>query len=115
MTLALKKHLDISEKDISELVDDIRALRSDVAKVLRKARPGLIDSGLETAREAAEDLSDYVSDRAQSLYRDAAKQGVQTYARTSKALGRQLREQPVASILIAVGAGLLLSKMLSRD
>ena len=117
MTLQLKKHLDIREKDIAALIDDVQALRDDMAKILRRTGPRLLDKGLDTARDAAGELSEYVSDRAHALYRDAARTAAKQGAKTYKAMNRQFREQPVVSVLMAVGVGLLISRLLtpSRD
>ena len=116
MSLSLKKRIDnLTDVDISELVDDIRALRKDVTKVMRRVTPNLIDSTKAAALDGVSDLSDMISDRASSLYRDASRKGAKTYARGYKALDRKFREQPVASVLIAAGIGMLLSKLLSSS
>ena len=104
MTLQLKKHLDIREKDIAALIDDVQALRDDMAKILRRTGPRLLDKGLDTARDAAGEISEYVSDRAHALYRDAArtaaKQGAKTYKRRCQPVRHEFLPDPGVSYRI---------------
>jgi hypothetical protein len=104
MALALKKKADVD--DLAVLVDDIRALRRDLTALAGRARPSLLSMW------NASDVSDRFGDRASALYRDATRQGAKTY----RALNRQFRDQPAASVVVAFAVGLLVSRLLrTRD
>lgn len=63
------------------------------------------------ALNSAGNLADIVTDDAQELYEALAKRG----QRASKALGKQIEEQPIASLLVAFAAGFIMSKLTDRN
>lgn len=107
MGLALKKRPQLREDDFAALLDEVRDLKRDVAAFARRLQPTLIDTTWGATNRFADRLG--LSDRASALYRDAARQGATTY----RFLNRQFRQQPAASVLIAFGIGLLISRMMN--
>lgn len=92
--------------DLDAVVEDLAALRRDVAALLGK----LNDGAVRGANAAAEDAIGRLGEQADRLYDDVAARG----GRAARLIGRQVEERPVASLLIAFGLGFALSKLLSR-
>jgi ElaB/YqjD/DUF883 family membrane-anchored ribosome-binding protein len=88
------------------IVDDLAALRRDFAALISQMKPG----ALKGANGAAAAVLDQLGGKANHLYDSVAAQG----ERTTKALARQVEEQPVISLLIAFGVGVIASRLLSR-
>jgi len=105
-----KKLENMTNADIEAIIDDIAALKRDVAKALTKAK----DSALDGALDSAQDMADELGDEVAALYKDMSKRGHKTAKAMGKQVGRQLEEQPVASLLVAFGVGFLMSKVISR-
>jgi ElaB/YqjD/DUF883 family membrane-anchored ribosome-binding protein len=92
--------------DFGAIVRDIAALRQDFADLMSQMKSG----ALKGANGAAEDALGELSDKAKHLYDRVTAQG----ERTVKAVGRQVEERPVMSLLIAFGVGFIASRLLSR-
>jgi len=92
----------IKKADIDAITADVERLRKDLAKAMEHIKSGAINS--------ASNLADDVSDEAAALYKAMAKKG----ERTAKALGKQVEEQPVQSLLIAFAVGFLFSRLTDR-
>jgi ElaB/YqjD/DUF883 family membrane-anchored ribosome-binding protein len=92
--------------DFNAVVDDLAALRRDLAALMSQMKSGAVRG----AGDAAENMLGQVGDRANRLYDNVAAQG----GRSAKAIGRQVEEQPVMSLLIAFGVGFVASRMLIR-
>ena len=88
--------------EIDQVKDDIAALARDVAALVDRMR---VLAG-EEAGEAVGDLRD----KARHLYENAAAKGEQSV----KAVGRQVEERPLLSLLVAFAAGFVVSRFLSR-
>ena len=92
--------------DFDAIVRDIAALRQDFADLMSQMKSG----ALKGANGAAEDIMGELSDKANHLYDRVTAQG----ERTVKAVGRQVEERPVVSLLIAFGVGFIASRLLTR-
>ena len=92
--------------DFDAIVRDIAALRQDFADLMSQMKSG----ALKGANGAAEDILGELSDKANHLYDRVTAQG----ERTVKAVGRQVEERPVVSLLIAFGVGFIASRLLTR-
>ena len=86
--------------------DDVALLKRDLAQLMEHMKNGTYDMATESARDAVERLSN----EADQLYRSLAKQG----GRSIKAVSRQVEEQPLASLLVAFGIGLISGRLLGR-
>jgi hypothetical protein len=80
------------------MVNDLAALRRDFAALLSYMN----SSALKGGNDAAEDTPAALGDRARRLYDSVAAQG----ERSAKAIGHQVEEHPIRSLLIAFGRGL---------
>ncbi len=92
--------------DFDAMVRDIAALRQDFADLMSQMKSG----ALKGANGAAEDILGELSDKANHLYDRVTAQG----ERTVKAIGRQVEERPVVSLLVAFGIGFIASRLLTR-
>ena len=92
--------------DFDAVVEDLAALRRDFAALVGQLKSG----AFKGANDAAENMLGELGDRANRLYDSVAAQG----QRSAKAIGRQIEEQPVMSLLVAFGVGLIASRMLIR-
>jgi hypothetical protein len=107
MTTTAKNHPDTgSNPELDAIVSDLAALRRDFAKLTEHLKTGAITGAKGAARDAAGQLGD----EAERLYGNLAAQG----ERSMKAIGRQVEEQPVMSLLLAFALGFVGSKLLSR-
>jgi len=88
--------------DLEKLQQDMAALKADVATLL-----GHLKTGATNGVEAA---VNQVDDGAQRLYQAASTEG----DRAVKAIGRQIEQQPVIALLIALGVGYIGGRLLSR-
>ena len=86
---------------LDKIADDITALRRDISALASQVKSG--------ALKGASDAVDQIGDRAKHIYGNLADQG----ERSAKALGQQVKEQPLLSLLIAFGLGLVSSRFLS--
>jgi ElaB/YqjD/DUF883 family membrane-anchored ribosome-binding protein len=92
--------------DFHAVVEDLAALRRDFAALMSQMKSGAVKG----ANDAAENVLGELGDRANRLYDSVAAQS----QRSAKAIGRQVEEQPVMSLLLAFGVGFVASRMLIR-
>lgn len=92
--------------DFDAIVEDLAALRRDFAALMSQMKSG----AFKGATGAAENVIGQLGDRASHLYDSVTAQG----ERSAKAIGRQIEERPVTSLLIAFGAGFIASRWLTR-
>jgi ElaB/YqjD/DUF883 family membrane-anchored ribosome-binding protein len=91
---------------IAAVVDDLAALRHDFAALISQMKSGSVSG----ANDAAENAVGQLGDRANRLYDIVAARG----ERSARAIGRQVEEQPIMSLLIAFGVGFVASRLLVR-
>jgi ElaB/YqjD/DUF883 family membrane-anchored ribosome-binding protein len=104
-TTAAKSDVEMPP-DIDAIVDDLAALKRDLATLMSHLKT----DALNGASEAAQGAIGRIGDQAESIYESLAAQG----KRSGKAIGRQVEEQPVVSLLIAFAVGYCASRLLSR-
>jgi hypothetical protein len=92
--------------DLTSITGDIAALKRDLAQLMRHLK---LDA-TETTRTAPRSAVDEIGGEAMRAYETLAAQG----ERSVQAIGRQVEEQPIMSLLLAFAVGLLGSRMLSR-
>ena len=92
--------------DFDAIIRDVAALRQDFADLMSQMKSG----AFKGANEAAENILGQLGDKANHLYDNVSAQG----QRSVKAIGRQVEERPVVSLLIAFGVGFVASRLLSR-
>ena len=88
------------------IVDDLGTLKRDLGRLMDQMKSGAVDG----ASEAAQNLLNQLNDRASDIYDNLSEQG----ERSIQAISRQVEERPITSLLIAFGAGMLVSRLLSR-
>lgn len=99
MTMTTSSNTD---PGLAALKDDIAALQRDVATLLEHLQAGAANG----ARSAADQLDDSVH----RIYRNVAAGG----DRAVKGVSRQIEEQPLVALLIALGVGYVGGRLLSR-
>jgi ElaB/YqjD/DUF883 family membrane-anchored ribosome-binding protein len=138
MNIALKNPLRRNgAREVEALVDDMQALRREVASLMSRLKEQSLGETAGAVREKGDDVAsgligrigsridagavvDRISDRAarlgdqasslyESFYRDAAKRG----RRAVRAVNRHMQERPRVGLLAAFCAGLLLTQFLS--
>jgi ElaB/YqjD/DUF883 family membrane-anchored ribosome-binding protein len=92
--------------DFQAVVEDLAALKRDFAALMSQMKSG----ALKGANDAAQDALGQLGKRANHLYDSVSAQG----ERSAKAIGRQIEERPVMSLLIAFGVGFIASRLLTR-
>jgi len=95
-----------NQSDLSTIGDDVVLLKRDLSRLMDHLKNGTFDVAKESTQEVVERLSDE-TDR---LYRSLTKQS----GRSVKAISRQVEEQPLASLIVAFGIGLISGRLLSR-
>ena len=107
MNSTTKANSDVeAPADFDAVVEDLAALRRDFAALIGQLKSG----AFKGANNAAENVLGELGDRANRLYDSVAAQG----QRSAKAIGHQIEEQPVMSLLVAFGVGFVASRMLIR-
>ncbi len=91
-----------SEADINALRDDLAALKRDVAN--------LIEHFSSSATTNAQNAASQIDEGVRQFYSDATAKG----GETAKLVGKQIEEQPIAALLIALGLGYITGRVLSR-
>jgi ElaB/YqjD/DUF883 family membrane-anchored ribosome-binding protein len=76
---------------IADVKDDIRALRNDVSDTVAD----IAQAGGDMARDAARSVGSYAEDACRTT-------------------GKLIAQRPIASVLIAVGVGAILARLVSR-
>ncbi|HEY3916591.1 MAG TPA: PE domain-containing protein [Stellaceae bacterium] len=84
-----------ADNDLEKIVDDIQALKKDLARLMEHVKSG---------------ASDTVSEEASRLYGTIASEG----QRQAAALAQAVEEKPLASLLIAFAVGFVSSRILLR-
>ena len=92
--------------DLERILNDFTALKRDFAELIGHVRSGAVTGTGEALRSSI----DALGDKTRGAYDELVAQG----ERSAKALGRQVEERPIASLLIAFGAGVLVSRLLLR-
>jgi len=92
--------------DLDSIGDDVAVLKRDLSRLMEHMKNGTYDAATESARDAIERLSS----EADQLYRNLANTG----NRSIKSISRQVEEQPLASLLVAFGIGLISGRLLGR-
>jgi ElaB/YqjD/DUF883 family membrane-anchored ribosome-binding protein len=95
-----------NQSDLSTIGDDVVLLKRDLSRLMDHLKNGTFDVAKESTQEVVQRLSDE-TDR---LYRSLTKQS----ERSVKAISRQVEEQPLASLVVAFGIGLISGRLLSR-
>jgi hypothetical protein len=92
--------------NFDSIVDDLAALRRDFAALTSQMKLGALNG----TNGAAAGVLEQLGGKANHIYDSVAGQG----ERTTKAIARQIEEQPLMSLLIAFGVGIVASRLLSR-
>ncbi|HXQ53080.1 MAG TPA: hypothetical protein VN802_18455 [Stellaceae bacterium] len=95
--------------DLERIVSDLASLKRDLAELFDHVKSGAV-GGVGDATDAVRRSVGLLGDKARSAYDDVAAQG----ERSVKAIGRQVEERPITSLLIALGVGFVASRLLSR-
>ena len=95
-----------SGAEMQAILNDIAALRSDIATLASRMSASTIDATADATRNVV----DQVSGEASRVYGCVAAQA----ERSAKAIGRQIEEQPVISLLVVFALGFLGSHLMSR-
>jgi ElaB/YqjD/DUF883 family membrane-anchored ribosome-binding protein len=95
-----------NQSDLSAIGDDVVLLKRDITRLMDHMKNGTFDVAKQSTQEAVERLSD----EADRLYRSLTKQS----ERSVRAISRQVEEQPLTSLLVAFGIGLIGGRLLSR-
>jgi ElaB/YqjD/DUF883 family membrane-anchored ribosome-binding protein len=92
--------------DLQAITSDIASLKHDLAALTRHLKL----AASEKTRTAAQSAVEQISDEASRAYENLTSQG----KRAVKAIGRQVEEQPLVSLLLAFAVGFLGGRTLSR-
>jgi ElaB/YqjD/DUF883 family membrane-anchored ribosome-binding protein len=90
------------EPDLVVVQEDLAALKRDVASLIEHLKA--------SATNGARSVAGQLDGAAQRLYRNVAAEG----ERSVKAMSRQVEEQPLTALLIALGVGYVAGRLLSR-
>ena len=86
------------DPDLATLKDDIAALKRDVASLIEHLKAG--------ATGGAQSMAGQLDESVRHLAAEAE--------RSAKAIGRQVEEQPLTALLIALAVGYAADRLLSR-
>jgi ElaB/YqjD/DUF883 family membrane-anchored ribosome-binding protein len=95
-----------NSSDLESIGDDVAMLKRDLSRLMAHMKNGTYEVATGSTRDAVERLSN----EADQLYRGLAKQS----NKSIKAVSRQVEEQPLASLLVAFGIGLISGRLLGR-
>ena len=95
-----------NSSDLDTLGDDVALLKRDLSRLVEHVKNGSYD----VAKGSTQDAVERLSEEADRLYRALSKRG----DRSIRAIGRQVEEQPLASLLVAFGIGLISGRLLGR-
>ena len=107
MTSVVHKDLDDQETpDLAAVMNDIALIKRDLAALIKNNMKIDLSGEIASAKNVLGDMSEEVS----HLYRNMAEQG----ERSIKAIGKNVEEQPVISLLLAFALGFIGGKLLSH-
>lgn len=92
--------------DLEMISDDLASLKHDLAALMGHVNSGGFRAANEAAHNAAGQLGAWATDN----YDNLAAQG----KKSVKAIGDQVDEHPIVSLLIAFAAGFCVSRLVSR-
>ena|ERR1700733_14814406 len=92
--------------DLRAIISDIASLKTDLAALAGHLKAGAVNVTGDAARNAVGQLGDQAS----RVYDNLAAQG----RRSAEAIGRQVEEQPIMTLLLAFALGFIGSRLLSR-
>jgi len=95
-----------TQSDFESIAGDVISLKRDLARLMDRVKNGSYDAGKGSTADAVERLSK----DADRVYRALSKHG----ERSVSAISRRVEEQPLTSVLIAFGVGLISGRLLSR-
>ena len=106
MDATLKAANGETSPDLRAIISDIASLKNDLATLASHLKAGAVNVTGDAARHAVGQLGD----QAARVYDNLAAQG----KRSAEAIGRQVEDQPVTSLLLAFALGFISSGLLSR-
>jgi ElaB/YqjD/DUF883 family membrane-anchored ribosome-binding protein len=95
-----------NSSDLDTTGDDVALLKRDLSRLMEHVKNGTYDVAKGSTQDAVERLSDEADRLCRALSRRAE--------RSIKAIGRQVEEQPLTSLLIAFEVGLISGRLLGR-
>lgn len=88
--------------DLAELQKDISSLKHDLASLVEHVK--------RTVNQAGRGAAGQLGDEAERIYRTVAEKG----RRRADKLSHKVEEQPIVSVLLAFGLGIIASRLLRR-
>jgi ElaB/YqjD/DUF883 family membrane-anchored ribosome-binding protein len=110
--MSLKATADVASAttpDLEKILNDFASLKRDFADLIDHVKSGATN-GAGDAGDAVRSSVVRLGEQTRSAYDALAAQG----ELSAKAIGRQVEERPIVSLLIAFGVGLVASRLLSR-
>lgn len=98
-----------SQQDLGKILEDFAALRRDFTELMGHVKSGAVN-GAGDASAAVQSSIAVLGEQGRVVYDKLAAQG----ERSVKAIGRQVEERPVTSLLVAFAVGLVAGRLLSR-
>jgi ElaB/YqjD/DUF883 family membrane-anchored ribosome-binding protein len=95
--------------DLDVIGDDVALLKRDLSRLMEHMKNGT-NGTYDVAKETTQDTVARISDEVDHLYRGLTKRG----GKSIQAVSRQVEEQPLASLLVAFGIGLISGRLLGR-
>jgi ElaB/YqjD/DUF883 family membrane-anchored ribosome-binding protein len=95
-----------THSDFDSIAGDVNALKRDLARLMDHVKNGSYDAAKGSTVDAVERLSK----EADRVYQSLSKQG----ERSVNAVTERIERQPLTSVLIAFGVGLISARLLSR-
>jgi hypothetical protein len=95
--------------DFERIMNDFASLKRDFADPVGHVKKGAIN-GVGDATGGVRSSLGLLGDTTRGVYDELAAQG----ERSARALGRQVEERPLMSLLVAFGVGMLASRLLPR-
>jgi ElaB/YqjD/DUF883 family membrane-anchored ribosome-binding protein len=95
--------------DLEQIMKDFASLKGDFANLIDHVKSGAVN-GAGDAGDAVRSSVERLGEKTRGAYDALAAQG----ELSAKAIGRQIEERPIVSLLIAFGVGILASRLLSR-
>jgi len=94
---------------LSRSEPDLATVRADIATLMRDVTR-LVDHMRTRASNGAQSTASRLDNGAHRIYDTVAAEA----GRSARAIGRQVEEQPIASLLIAAGVGYIGARLFSR-